>query len=294
MVCCLRQESPSFGTPSFAYAYEQFLRGTNVSQRKRRHSMERAATKNGPLVVSRTEEGFRVYAVRDRFTIYIVEDGACTCPDFAATPNVACEHIEAAERFQRITNGSPDAGAHEKGGAAMNGERSGEAQLILKRSVSPDGRIDSLSVEVTTPVATFSGPEITATARQVLGAQTAIITEFLARTPKPNGQRPNGNGASRQDEKSPAAPARVVGIGGMDGKWGRRLFLTIEAEGRHLRLFGNRKELAERLAGAGWRFMAGDITEGLTLDVPCRILTKPTPDGRYLNVEQLLPAENGR
>ena len=97
----------------------------------------------------------------------------------------------------------------------MNGERnSGEAQLILKRSVSPDGRIDSLSVEVTTPVAEISGPEITMRAKHVLGVQAAIVTEFLARTPKPNGQRPNGNGASRQDGESPAVPAVVAGVGG--------------------------------------------------------------------------------
>ena len=176
----------------------------------------------------------------------------------------------------------------------MNDERNSDSQLTIKRSVSPDGRIDSLSVEVTTPVAELSGPEMATTAKQVLGAQAAIVAEFLARTPKPNGQRPNGNGASRQDGESPAVPAVVVGVGGMPGKWGRRLFLTIESDGRNLRLFGNRTQLAEHLLAAGWRFTAADITEGLTLDVPCRILTKPTPDGRYLNVEQMLPAGNGR
>lgn len=261
--------------------------------------MERTATKSGPLIVGRAEDGFRVYAVRDRFTIYTVKDGACTCPNFAARPDVACEHIAAAERFQTMTNGSRNAGAEEKGGAAMNGEHNGDAQLVIKRSVSPDGRIDSLSVEFRTPVAGISSAAITATATKMLGAQRAIIAEFLAQTPKPNGQkpngqRPNGTSAPHQDGESPTVPARVVGVGGMDGKWGRRLFLTIACDGGNLRLFGNRNQLADHLSAAGWRFAADDITEGVDLDIPCRVVTKPSPDGRYQNVERLLQANGPR
>jgi hypothetical protein len=256
--------------------------------------MERAETRSGPLVVSRAEDGFRVYAVRDRFTIYMVKDGVCTCPDFAARPGVACEHVEATKRFQAMHNDSRTPGAQENGGEAMNGERNGDSQLVIKRSVSPDGRIDSLSVEFATPVAGISTTEITTTATKILGAQATIVAEFLARTPKPNGQKPNGNSAPRQNGESPAVPARVVGVGGMDGKWGRRLFLTIECDGGNLRLFGNRKQLADHLSAGGWRFATDDITEGVDLDIPCQVVTKPSPDGRYQNVERLLPATGPR
>lgn len=267
------------------------------------------------FVIARTEDGFRVYAPGDpkrRYTVSEDEDGVhCTCPDFQThqdDPGWRCKHILAVEgQFRTRGNGETPPDSHEREERQAIQEENREprkrraatppttsAQMILKRSVSPDGRIDALSVEFATPVSGISTMEITSTARKMLGAQAAIITEFLAQAPKPNGQKPNGNGTPREDKESPAAPARVVGVGGMDGKWGRRLFLTIECDGRNLHLFGNRKQLAEHLTAAGWRFAADDITEGVDLDVPCRVVTKPSPDGRYTNVERLVPAERVR
>jgi hypothetical protein len=40
-----------------------------------------------------------------------------------------------------------------------------------------------------------------------------------------------------------AVLAEMVSIGGMDSKWGRRLFIAIQLNGYNLRLFDNRASL---------------------------------------------------
>ena len=255
--------------------------------------MEREERKSGPLVVRRTEDGFRVYAVRDRFTIYTVKNGACTCPDFAMRSDAPCEHIAAAGRFQTMTNGSRNAGAQDKGGEeAMNGERNGDSQLTIKRSVSPDGRIDYLSVEVGFPAEGLSVAEIKSRAERALEIQKEIAGRFLDGARNGSG---NGTVQIRGNGDDPSVPAEILWIGGMNGRFGRRLFLVIRAEERNLRIYGNRNQLAEHLLAAGVVGYDGRINEGLELKVPCRVVTKPSEDGRYLNVERLLPAQgNGR
>ncbi len=254
--------------------------------------MEREATKNGPLVVSRTEEGFRVYAIRDRFTIYTVKDGTCTCPDFAARSDIPCEHLRAAERFEAMTNGSRDTGAQTKGEPPVNNDGNAEAQIVLKRSVSPDGRIDSLSVEVGFPAESLSVAEIKTRAEKALAIQHEIAGRFLGGASKGNGvSRSNGATVPASGNGDGTLPAEVLYVGGMNGRFGRRLFLVIRTDDRNLRVYGNPKQLSEHLLAAGIVGYDGRINEGLELKVPCRVVTKPSEDGRYLNVERLLPMD---
>jgi hypothetical protein len=160
--------------------------------------------------------------------------------------------------------------------------------MLLKRSVSPDGRIDALSVEFSAEVDGIAPAEVTARAARLLALQTAIVTGFL------NGAK-NGNGVQpkpeQQTEASGATLAEMVNIGGMDSKWGRRLFIAIQTNGRNLRLFGNKSQLAEAIKTAGFSKMAERIEEGVALGVPCRVITKPSPDGKYTNVERVLPVQ---
>jgi hypothetical protein len=90
----------------------------------------------------------------------------------------------------------------------------------------------------------------------------------------------------------------MVGIGGTDGRWGRRLFIGFQANGQNLRLYGNKAQLAEAIRNAGFPRMAERIEEGVALRVPCRVITKPSPDGRFVNIERVLPVQtpdlNGR
>src|SRR5437867_3455415 len=67
----------------------------------------------------------------------------------------------------------------------------GSAQMLIKRSVSPDGRIDSVSVEFSMPVAEISNGEIKDKALKILQLQKEVVGAFL----KLNGQKaPASNG----------------------------------------------------------------------------------------------------
>ena len=263
------------------------------------------------FVIARNGDGFSVYAAANPKQRYLVsedEDGVhCTCPEFQAhehDPGWRCKHILAALRQADGNGHARDPYEAEERRAIQEESReprkrkSGTptpppAQMLLKRSVSPDGRIDSLSVEFATPVPDITGSTIKTQAAAMLAIQSEIVDDFLHRQPKSNGQQPNGDGRLAEEAKSPASPARVVGCGGMDGRWGRRVFLTIEADGKRLRLFGNRKQLGEHLTMAGYPDIAHTLSEGADLDLPCRVITKPSTEGGYINVERLLPA-NGQ
>ena len=171
--------------------------------------------------------------------------------------------------------------------------------LTLKRSASPDGRIDSLSVELSTPLEHLASPEIRTRASEMLEIQGAIMAQFLGRQRHANGgapraaaTSPNGQPAQQPAEsetKRPAVAGRMLSIGGMDGKWGRRLFITVQVNGQNLRLFGNRKQLGDFVTAAGFPDAAQNIAEGVSLNLPCRVTTKPSDDGRFTNIDQVLP-----
>ncbi len=264
--------------------------------------MEAANGLNGngvPLVIMRTEGGFKVYSPAKPGVSYLVSGDSknphCTCSENAN--GVRCVHIAAvlnsfgASDEDRYAAEERSAIQDESRGAQDNGLRdrpSVPTQMLVKRSVSPDGRIDSLSVEFSAPVDESVAREVADRAARLLALQSAIVNGFLSGAKNGNGVRPtqeNHNGASG------AALAEMVGIGGMDGKWGRRLFIRIEANGHSLRLFGNKSQLAEAIKTAGFARMAERIEEGVALRVPCRVVTTPSQDGRFLNVERVLPVQ---
>lgn len=86
----------------------------------------------------------------------------------------------------------------------------------------------------------------------------------------------------------------MLSIGGMDGRYGRRLFITVDVNGEMARLFGSRRQLAEALTAAGYVDLSSSVNEGISFDLPCRVVTKLTPDGRYINIEKVLPLEMSR
>lgn len=97
-----------------------------------------------------------------------------------------------------------------------------------------------------------------------------------------------------KEKPAPAAaaiPAQMINIGGMDTKRGWRIFINIRANSRTLKLFGTRKQLAETINAIGFPEMAEHIEEGMYLNLPCQIITKPSEDGRYLNIERVMPLE---
>jgi len=261
------------------------------------------------LVISETEGGYRVHAPGNGKRTYLVTpdgDGfECTCGEYlrnaATDPDWQCPHIEAVVRRMTgdDTEGAHDAdrydteerrGIQEESRAPRKRKThappASPTQMVVKRSMSPDGRIDSLSVEFSSPVESVDADAIKAKARTILNVQADIMQDFLGRNGKAATPRPN----PPQETTEPAVPGRLLRIEGMDGKWGRRLFITVQVNGETTRLFGSRKQLAEQLAGAGFSDIAEKVDEGLDLNLPCKVITKPSPDGRFVNVDRLLPA----
>jgi SWIM zinc finger len=272
---------------------------------------------NGALVVSKTEEGYRVYSVNHPSHLYLVrqegERWTCTCPDFeyhqADTP-WRCKHILAVAPY-KASPGSEALGpgnevAVEAPVAPANGSKPPRppkgkptspvppvpVQMMMKRSVSPDGRIDSVSVEFSLPVSGYSNDEIKQRALDTLELQKEIVGAFLAL---------NGSKASPVlTQRSPQPPkpmngngqpvfARLIDIGKVNGKWGERLTLNVQINGRTSRIFGSAKQLAEHIRSAGYEIDPANLEPGLRLNLACRVTTKPSDDGRYLNVEKVLP-----
>ena len=277
---------------------------------EQREKREERATQE-TFVIRKTEEGYRVYSPATPTTNYLVsvdEDApTCTCPDFdhhRSDPDWQCKHILAVwNRPRPVEDGSaiPTSSTAGREGAirtetTSSGRRrtarpkNGGSQMLLKRSVSPDGRIDSLSIELNCPVDQLSPEDVRSSAQRMLSLQQDVIGQFLGK----NGEEEKPKETESEERVDGAMLAQMTDIGGMNGKWGRRLFINVKANGQTLKLFGNRKQLAEYLTMIGSPNLAERIEEGVALDVSCRVTTKPSPDGRFVNIERVLPSEAQR
>lgn len=99
-----------------------------------------------------------------------------------------------------------------------------------------------------------------------------------------------GSPARPSTQEDTSQPATIVGVGGADGRFGRRLFLRLQIGDRVLRLYGGTKALAAALSMAGYPDAAGDVVEGRRFDFPCRVVTAQSGEGGFVNVVQVLPA----
>ena len=157
--------------------------------------------------------------------------------------------------------------------------------MLIKRSVSPDGRIDSLSVELSHPVGGMPEEAILDQAQKTLGIQSQVVASFLG-----NGQAA-ATAARGQDNGTVEAVLRDIDA--METKYGRRLFINVGVGNKTLKFFGSEKQLSEALVGAGYEDHADAVQEGLLLNLPCQVITKPSDDGRYTNVVKLVSSSNG-
>ena len=275
---------------------------------------ERAATET--FVIAKTTEGFRVCSPLNPASQYVVtgipDAPRCTCPDFThneGDPEWLCKHILAVLNQMPVIPATPEAppagaatGQKPPGNGRPRRERksgnhnNGTAQMLLKRSVSPDGRIDSLSVEFSCPAGSLTTGEIKQQAATILALQGEIAAGFLKTNGIGNGkesQPGNGNGSVKEPASDGAMPATMLNIGGMDTKWGRRLYLAVQVNDQTLKLFGTAQQLGEAVKAAGFAGMADHLAEGMALNLPCRAITKPSGNGKYVNVERVLPATRG-
>jgi predicted nucleic acid-binding Zn finger protein len=293
----------------------------------------RAATET--LVISHTEGGFRVYNPANITHIYMVSGipdlPKCNCPDFEThqtDPEWRCKHILAVLN-QVQKQGSTPAPETTQAPELKESEpkpvesaekkktrtpRNGHSHMVIKRSVSPDGRIDSLSVEFLNPIDAGSDQEIKEQAHRSMRLQAEIVDEFLKDNGnrRPNGQtNQNANGGASQNGKSQSGvnqppangsdgtvPAQLVSVGGMNTRRGWQFFINVQVNGTTTKLFGSHGEIRKYITAAGFSSIADHVNNGTNLNLPCRVITKRSQDGRYLNVERVFPAkpleENGR
>jgi hypothetical protein len=257
------------------------------------------------FVITAAEEGWRVRSARNPSRFYLVSgSGAglqCACPDFQShvpeDPTWRCKHVLAVQDHQAKTDAAdPQSGrelAEERAAVQaeghvqpVNGEPTA-AQMLIKRSISPDGRIDSVSIEFAFALAEATAGQIRERALKTLKLQTDIVKHFVnganAKTNSRRGnqtQAPKGNGA---------AFARLLDVGVTNGQYGERFYLNVEVNGRRARMFGTAAQIARAISTVGEKLFAQDIEPGLRVDLPCRVHTKESPDGRYLNVTRVLP-----
>jgi hypothetical protein len=251
------------------------------------------------FVISQGEDGYHVRSVRNPANSYLVSDmeggWLCSCPDFethAEDPSWFCKHILA------VKNKYPERDNYEaEERAAIGSEETAPeepkpveppAQMVIKRSVSPDGRIDSVSIEFSLPVSGASEGGIKFQAERALRLQTEIARQFLSMNDKrpataehSQPQRGNGNGS--------VASARVLDVGVSNGPYGERFFLNVAVGRDRARMFGSAKKIADALKALGENIPPEELGAGMRFNLPCRVTTERSADGRYLNVTQVLP-----
>ena len=276
----------------------------------------RKRTETETFVIARTEQGYRVHSPKYPSFIYrvtgIPDSPECSCPDYEyhdKDPDWRCKHILAVlDKIEAPAEDGPEPPDYydneEREAIRADGEPArpptprkrtprssgnGSSQMLIKRSVSPDGRFDSLSVEFSCPVEKLPAGEIKERAEKILDLQAGIAQRFMAR-----------NGHGEEEEVEPDAEsdgpvqAKMIDVAGMNTRSGRRLFINVQVNGETLKLFGTRKQLAEAVASAGHGDHDADISEGTQLDLPCRVTTKQSPDGRYTNIDRVFPAGRPR
>jgi hypothetical protein len=270
-----------------------------------------ARAETEPFIITKNDDGYRISSSLTPAKQYLVtgipDTPRCSCPDFElhqVDPEWRCKHTLAVVNHAVKQNHHAD--VNDAAGATANvvsppgpiapperkkaaARASKSEAMLIKRSVSPDGRIDSLSVEFSCPVGNVPPDEIKQRADKALKLQTEIMGSFL----KQNGK--NGNNEQPQNPVSDvpgAVPAKMILIGGLNGKWGRRLFIAVQLDGRRQsKLFGSHQELADAITAAGCPTRATQIAEGVQLNVPCRVVTEPSRDGKYLNITKVLPQQ---
>jgi hypothetical protein len=294
---------------------------TELEQRKARAASE-------TLVIAPTEGGFRVYNPANITHIYMVSGipdlPKCNCPDFEThkdDPDWRCKHILAVLNQITKREGSPisaDTANQKEDKRADHATRDSsekrrpklprndiDSHMLIKRSVSPDGKINSMSIEFVKLLDVANEEEVRQGAETALKIQENIVRKFLAQNDnrplagEPTKTDDTGSGNERRaTENQPslapkstdgALPAQLLNVAGMNTRSGWRLFINVQVNGVTAKLFGSKRQLAEHVLEAGFKSVAENMSQGMMLNLPCRVITSRSADGKYLNIERVLP-----
>lgn len=164
---------------------------------------------------------------------------------------------------------------------------------MLVRSLSTKGKVEVVSVKLELPLAALTPAEIKAQGLTALRLEAEIIEAYFSSAASPpsasvavNGYRQFADSAAQEEEA--AVPATLLDIGKTKNN---AYFINVKVGAQTARLFGHRRDLVTQLARAGVDLTPEAISERLALNTPCRAITKPSNDGRYLLVVKLFPAK---
>jgi hypothetical protein len=145
--------------------------------------------------------------------------------------------------------------------------------MMVKRSLSPDCHIDSVTVQIDLAIESLSAQAIRAKGLKALELETHIIqsyfTSVLLPQPlslvRPNAADNSGNGSAEGQEL--ASPARLLDIGRTRNN---NFFINVKVKGKTAKLFGSPVLLVKHLEtsartlhrlqsqrGCNWTFLAG-------------------------------------
>lgn len=173
-------------------------------------------------------------------------------------------------------------------GAALSGP---PTRMRVKRSLSADGHLDSVSVAIDLSIDGLTAQQIKAKGLKALWLESELAQEYLAGSgPLATFSKVEAKAEAKTevaDEEKFAAPARLLDVGKTKNN---TYFINVKVGGKRARLFGTARQLVTQLAGIGQDLTPEAISDGLQLDYACRAVTELGGDGRYLNVVKLLPA----
>src|SRR5437667_11762717 len=156
----------------------------------------KARAANETLVIVPTEGGFRVYNPAAIANLYMVsgipDSPKCNCPDFEAhksDPEWRCKHILGVlnQMEKTTTSACTSKSSYPNGKKTVQNEsqsaekkktrqaRNAHSHIVIKRSVSPDGYINSLSVEFSNSIEQKSDEDIKEQAQRSLRLQADIV-----------------------------------------------------------------------------------------------------------------------
>lgn len=274
--------------------------------------VEKGKSGNGSgLRLIKTQNGYQVRSGPKTYDVIIESDKiTCTCLDFqkqhVEDPNHSCKHIIAIladfEEQQSCISTSITPQPHQadnKLSIIKTGNGASKTSLypaptvapkqphiLIKRSLSADSRIDSISVEIDFGLANEDEELVKAQALKALNLQDSIIKEFISiNQPRENLPEPPQVVFPTDETSEEVLDGIMTKVGIAQNK---SYYIIVELpESKTAKLFGNQKYLSHQIAVAGFSFPAEKIVEGIILNIPCKVTT--VLNGKFINVDKVFP-----
>lgn len=166
------------------------------------------------------------------------------------------------------------------------------ARMLVTRSLSTDGTLDAVSIKLELELDDLTMPEMKTLGLNALKLETEIIETFFGADVSLSHPQDFATGYPLEDDDfgadaGAAVPARLLDIGKTQNN---AYFVNVRVGAQTAKLFGSTRKLVRQLARAGLDLSPETISEKLALNFACRAITKPSTNGRYLQVVALFPA----